>query len=288
MAYSLEILKNLRLLHVTDSISQECWLKNALREFPELEIQVEEVGGQYEGLKSLQTTAFHAVLVSLRPVSLCLDFIVGCRTGGIMVPMLILGRKNDSNMMTRCCECGGDGWLALENATVSDLLWQLALAVENFRNATQNAENLKRFQQEAEMETEEVRQFTALYREILGDETENKRKTVTFAKLCEELTQKYQELLKNSILLSVGHTESAITAFCERLVHEKVSAETVYAIHLDALENLLRTQGGKNTLHWMNRANLLLGKVTILLLNHYQNRDAGASPFSLFHDFHAE
>ncbi len=286
MAHSLEILKNLRLLHVTDGVPQECWLKNALREFPELEIHLEEVSGQYDGLKSLQTATFHAVLVSMRPISLSLDFIVGCRTGGITAPMLILGRKNDANMTTRCCECGGDGWLALENATVSDLLWQLALAVENSRNATLNAENLKRFQQETETETEEFQQFTALYRKILDNKEKNETETST--KLHDELTQSYQELLKISILLSIEHTASEIDLFCKRLVREKASAETLYAIHLNALENLLRTQGGKNTLHWMNRANLLLGKITIQLLNHYQNHNSSASPFSQFHDFHAE
>ncbi|MDO4629743.1 MAG: hypothetical protein Q4C70_11225 [Planctomycetia bacterium] len=286
MAHSLEILKNLRLLHVTDGIPQECWLKNALREFPELKIHVEEVAGAYEGVKSLQTVAFNAVVVSLRPVSVSLDFIVGCRTGGISTPILILGRKNDANMMTRCCESGGDGWLALENATVSDLLWQLALAMENFRNANQNVEYMKRFQQETEMETEEVWQFTSHYREMLGPREKNESEI--FLKIREELTQMYQELLKNSILLTVGHTESAISVFCERLIRENVSAEMVYLIHLDALENLLQTHNGKNTLHWMNRANLLLGRVTVTLLKRYQQGETERNSFSSFMNFHSE
>ncbi|MBQ6109038.1 MAG: hypothetical protein IJK97_12575, partial [Thermoguttaceae bacterium] len=135
MSRSLQILNGLKILHVAGSSQKEPWLAKAVREVKGVSFDVREVCGKFDGLKALQTEMFDAALVSLQPTTAALDFITGCRTSGTVIPMLILGTKIESNQFTLCCERGGDGWISLEGSTVSDLLWQIALAVQNRRNA---------------------------------------------------------------------------------------------------------------------------------------------------------
>ena len=273
MTHSLQFLQGLRILHVTNRVSRESWLEKVLLEVPELKLQFREVQGSFDGMKALQTQAFDFILVSIRPVEQSLDFIDGCRTGGVTAPMMILGRKKDSNLLTQCCERGGNGVISLEGTTVSDLLWKILLAVLEHRNSEQNIELRGRLQQEALRKSKENEVFIERQRKMLAESA-----APTLNGLTPYLENQYLELLKNCIPMTLENYADLAAPFVRELLAKKITAAELFTMHLNALETILRSPGRKSPHHLMNRASLLLNRLTISLLNHYQQSEISHSP----------
>ncbi|MBR0193689.1 MAG: hypothetical protein IJQ31_16655 [Thermoguttaceae bacterium] len=256
MSRSLQILNGLKILHVAGSSQKEPWLAKAVREVKGVSFDVREVCGKFDGLKALQTEMFDAALVSLQPTTAALDFITGCRTSGTVIPMLILGTKIESNQFTLCCERGGDGWISLEGSTVSDLLWQIALAVQNRRNADLQNRHLLLADQEFAECCEFLEQEKSFVQARSGEVAPS-----------EELRTAYLELLKTFIPGTNAGTEAEIQAFLQTLMSRKTSSTEILAIHASALEEILAAPGRKSPSHLMNRANLLLTELLAMLLD---------------------
>lgn len=287
MSDSLQLLKNLRILHVTSPVSRGSWLEKVLLEVPELGIRFQEAQGSFEGMKALQTQAFDFILVSIRPVKQSLDFIDGCRTGGITAPMMTLGRKRDSNLLTQCCERGGNGVITLEGTTVSDLLWKILLAVREHRSAEQNAELRNRLQQEILRKSKENDAFIERQRKELAEYPAPNPERLT-----PRLEAQYLELLKNCIP-TTENDATQTASFIKELLEKKVTAAELFAMHLNALEIIFQSPGRKSPHHLMNRANLLLNRLTLALLNRYQQQaeastSSGASLSFNFNDIAAD
>ncbi len=267
MPRSFQLLQNLRILYVANLISRESWLEKVLLEVPELRIRVQEVQGSFEGMKALQTATFDFILVGIQPVKQSLDFIDGCRTSGATAPMMLLGPQKDSNLLTQCCERGGNGVVTLEGTTVSDLLWQILLAVREHRNTEQNAELRNRLQQEILRKSKENQIFIERQRKILAEYPAPRP-----ARLTRQLEEQYLELLKNYIPTIHENYASQTTPFIEELLAQKITASELFAMHLKALETILQSPGRKSPHHLTNRANLLLNRLSIGLLNRYQQQ----------------
>lgn len=278
MAQTLQILNGLKVLHVASLAARENWLEKALREAP-VKLKFHEVHGSFEGMKALQSEAFDVVLLSIRPLKSSLDFIDGCRTSGVTVPMMILGRKKDSDIMTQCCERGGNGIISLENTTISDLLWQIFFAVQSSRQSAQNAELRNRLEQETLRKSEENDLFIANQRSMLREEYPNAAPT-------HSLESRYLELLKHSIPLGISRSTQETKEFLPLLIKEKISAAELFHMHLNALEMILKTPGRKSSLHLMNRANMLVNQLMIALTDHYrQDAENAQTQSSAFNDF---
>lgn len=274
MPHSLQILNGLKILHVAGSSQKEPWLAKAVHEVKGVSFEVQEVCGKFDGLKALQTEVYDAVLVSLQPTLAALDFITGCRTSGTGVPMLILGTKIESNQFTLCCERGGDGWISLEGSTVSDLLWQIALAVQNRRNADlQNRHLLLADQEFAECcdFLEQQRNF------VQGQNAETA--------ISDELSELYLKLLKTFIPGTNGNAEKEFQAFLQTLSTRKTSSWELLTIHANALETILAAPGRKSPSHLMNRANLLLTELLAMLLDDTEAKSPKTDSFAESEEF---
>lgn len=274
MSRSLQILNGLKILHVAGSSQKEPWLAKAVREVKGVSLDVREVCGKFDGLKALQTEMYDAVLVSLQPTNAALDFITGCRTSGTVIPMLILGTKIESNQFTLCCERGGDGWISLEGSTVSDLLWQIALAVQNRRNADLQNRHLLLADQE----------FVECC-EFLDQEKSFVQARSGGFRFSGELRDAYLELLKTFIPGTNEGTESEIQAFLQTLKSQKTSSTELLAIHANALETILATPGRKSPSHLMNRANLLLTELLVMLLDDVEAEGPKTGSFAESREF---
>ena len=278
MAQSLQILHGMKILHVASLAARESWLEKALREAP-VKLKFHEVHGSFEGMKALRSEAFDIVFLSIRPLKSSLDFIDGCRTSGVIVPMMLLGRKKDSDLMTQCCERGGNGIISLENTTITDLLWQIFFTIQHSRQSAQNVELRNRLEQEMLRKSEENALFIANQRAMLREEYPDAGAVST-------LSSQYLELLKRSIPLGISRFTQETKEFLPLLLEEKLTAADLFSMHLDALETILKTPGRKSSLHLMNRANILVSQLIIALSAHYQQKAERTeiSPIS-FDDF---
>jgi len=266
MPHSLQILNGLKILHVAGPSQKEPWLAKAVRSVKGISCRVQEVSGKFDGLKALQTEAFDVVLVSLQPISAALDFITGCRTSGTGVPMLILGTKIESNQFTLCCERGGDGWIPLEGSTVSDLLWQIALAVQNHRNADLQNRHLLL----ADQEFAECCDFLEQQKSFV-------RTRDAKAAAPEDLRAAYLRLLKTFIPGTSEKAAEEMEAFLQTLITRKTSSSALLTLHANALEAILAAPGRKSPSHLMNRANLLLTELLAMLLDDARSRKGESS-----------
>lgn len=272
----LSILHGVRILHVSnassasdvsaafgvvnvfaDSNDSASWLGNALREAKNLELQFHEVYGAFEGVKALQSQPFDVVLVSLRPHA-ALDFISGCRTSGSFLPILILGAVGEPNLWTRCCERDGDGWISLEKSTVSDLLWQIAAAIEHRHGAERTLKLESGLKQAKNAECEENQKYIQEQRKTLQHLCSSVRSP-------KELCVRYSELLKSFILSASRDFSDEFRSFCEDLYAEKITLAELSMLHLEALESLLQTFEYKNPRRLMHRAHQLLEELSIRL-----------------------
>lgn len=287
MTDTLSIIRGLRILHVSDgsdapgasvcTCKSGSWLGKALREARGVHPYFYEVRGSFEGMKAMQSQPFDVTLVSLRSAA-ALDFISGCRTSGITLPILILGCRNEPNLWTQCCERGGDGWISLDGTTVSDLLWQMALAVERRRDAERCLRLESRLEQEKNAETEENLKYILEQRATV-------QKLHPETSISEELAARYLELLKSYLLASSQDFTPELQNFCRDLFSHGVTLAELAVFHLQSLEKLLRSLERKSPRRLMHRAHLLLGEISIRFWDMNEEKEENSVRKSLFPGF---
>jgi DNA-binding response OmpR family regulator len=285
----------MRVLYVANRRRLGGWLVEAFAEQKESEIQLEEVTGSSAAVARLRVESFHALLVAHDREEIdALELIEAYRAAGTFEPIVVMGDQSEQEMAVRCFEKGADAYVCVNTVTTEQLLWIVGRAIlhheqvrENRRLRLSENQRLQREHEEAEMVIRQQRRLIAMLQtsalenlpsipkipdlptsEAPGEEPECLRPPP----LPDSLLSHYRELLRTYVIMGSGNLSGELHRLSELLVLAGVSASETMAMHLHALEELLRGLGARSTRHVMTRADLLILEILAFFADDYRSR----------------
>lgn len=271
--------KSMRILYISDSSDNIDWLLKAFRSDKSSRVEMVQAIGSTEGLSFLRESVYDAVLINHRPNEIdALEIISGFRTGGAILPTVVLGEKPDPDFRTACYQIGADEYLCIHSTTVRNLLWTIARAMkrfyleeENCRLEKQRLQTWNREKDEAQLMLTEQQDVCRKVSEIcLQNTSQTSQTTETEQPLPEELKNLYAELLKTYIIMGTGSLTRELSVLAEKMSHCGIRASQTMAMHVEIVARLVQELGGRSTRHIMARADLLIIELFVHLSEKYQ------------------
>lgn len=302
----------MRLLFITTPERTGAWLVDAFAADRAVAISLEQAVGTAAGLARLQEESFDGILVSHRLPDLdALELVAGLRVGGFEYPAVILGDESEQELAVLAYEVGADAYVCVHTATTRGLIWTLARAVDWHRLVRENRYLAQVHRQRLQLEHNEAERLLAHQRALVAElealqsastasseaPTEGaaadgatwagagerlhastpsqhllREAAVPRSALPERLVEQYRALLRAYVMMGSGHLGSDMAAVGEILVRAGLSAGQVVALHLEAVEHLLRGLGNRSARHVLNRGDLLVLEVLLYLCESYRRR----------------
>ncbi len=237
-----------RILCITTRERTGAWLTEALSANSTVEIELEEALGTAPGLARLRDQVFDAVLVSHLPGELdALELVEGYRAGGAEEPILILGSPSEQEMAPLCYEAGADGYLCVHTATMRNLIWVLARAIQRHQLLRENQRLKSTEQSRLQREHDEADRLLKEQRALIGD------LQALQSGLCPadlqpdlpaELYMHCRELLRTYVIMGSGNLGHELRRLADLLINAGLSAGQTMQLHLKVLQELLNGLGG--------------------------------------------
>jgi DNA-binding NarL/FixJ family response regulator len=266
--------QRIRILYITTRERTGAWLAEALSTDSSVHVDLEEALGTTAGLARLRDEIFDAVLVSHLPGELdALALIEGYRAGGADEPILVLGAQCEQEMSVLCYEAGADGYLSIHTATLRNLIWVLARAVEHHQLQRENQRLTLSEQSRLHREHDEADRLLKEQRALIGDLQSLGHEScdsVEEAALPGELYNHYRELLRTYVIMGSGNVGDELKRLADMMVRAGLTARQTMKLHLKVLEELIHGLGSLSTRHVMTRANLLVLEIMVHLAEGYQ------------------
>lgn len=299
----------MRLLFITTPERTGAWLAEAFASDGAVRISLDQAVGAPAGLSRLQDESFDGLLVSHHPPELdALDLVAGLRGGGFEYPAVILGDESEQQLAVLAYEVGADAYVCVHTATTRGLIWILARAVDWHRLVRENRHLAQAHRQRLQWEHNEAERLLAHQRALVAELEAMQSRTastegeaapkggcvapdplshiedatpsqhllreaaVARTALPERLVAQYRELLRAYVMMGSGHLGSDMAGVAEILVRAGLSAGQVVALHLKAVEDLVRGLGNRSARHVLSRADLLVLEVLIYLCEGYRRR----------------
>jgi DNA-binding NarL/FixJ family response regulator len=301
----------MRLLFITTPGRTGGWLAEAFAADRAVRIELEQATGAAAGLVRLQEETFDGLLVSHHLPDLdALELVAGLRAGGFEYPAVILGEESEQELAVLAYEVGADAYVCVHTATTRGLIWSLARAVDWHRLVRENRQLAQAQRQRLQWEHQEAERLLAHQRALVAEleamqaggssagpaqaggtgwpvpsDAEAggaaavspsqhllREAAVPRASLPSRLVSQYRELLRAYVVMGSGHMGSEMAGIGEILVRAGLSAGQLVALHLEAVEDLLRGLGSRSARHVLNRADLLVLEVLLFLCEAYRRR----------------
>lgn len=302
----------MRLLFITTPDRTGAWLVEAFAADRAVTISLEQAVGTAGGLARLQDESFDGILVSHHLPDLdALELVAGLRAGGFDYPAVILGDESEQELAVLAYEVGADAYVCVHTATTRGLIWLLARAIDWHRLVRENRHLAQAHRQRLQLEHKEAERLLAHQRALVAElealqsprtapsepertahpsagaprasTSERVRATsssqhllreaaVPRSALPERLVEQYRALLRAYVMMGSGHLGSDMAAVGEILVRAGLSAGQVVALHLEAVEELLRGLGNRSARHVLSRGDLLVLEVLLYLCESYRRR----------------
>lgn len=271
--------KSMRILYISNATDNIDWLLKAFRSDKSSRVEMVQAIGSVEGLAFLRESVYDAVLINHRPGEIdALEIISGFRTGGALLPTVVLGEKQDPDFRTACYQIGADEYLCIHSTTVRNLLWTIARAMkryyleeENLRLEKQQQQTQNREKDEALLMLDEQREVSQKVTQLCQRrEQERYSRSEPDSPLPEELKNLYAELLKTYVIMGTGSLSRELGTLAEKMTHCGINARQTMAMHVGIVAQLVQELGGRSTRHIMARADLLAMELLVHLAENYQ------------------
>jgi CheY-like chemotaxis protein len=289
----------MKVLYITTLHRTGAWLAEAFAADSASKMVLEEVVGSTAGLARMRDEVFDAVLVSHEPGVLnALDLIEGMRAGGSEEPMVVLGTAPAQTIDALCYEVGADDYCCVTETTVRGLLWKFARAIGHHQLIHENRRLLQAQRQRLQQEHHEAERLLDQQRalitdlEVLGENSAHRpdeasppvrvgltsKGLVPSAtspaplELPEPLMNHYRDLLRAYVIMGAGNLGVEMAQLARLLANSGISAQRTMQLHVQVLEELVRSLGNRSARHVMNRADLLVLEVMGHLADSYRQR----------------
>ena len=258
----------MKVLFITGKNRTGRWLAEALGSDSATEVLLDEVQGVPAGLSRLRDEVFDAVLISHEPHNLdALEFLEVLKTGSSEEqPIIVMGDQSEQQMAALSFEVGADAYICVNSTTTRTLIWQVARAVQRHAVLTENRHLLQQQRQKMLREKDEARRQLVQQRAMLDLPTGEAED----APLPGRLVEHYRELLKAHIIMGAGNLHEEMRQLVDLLVLAKSTSREAMRLHLAGLEEVLHGLGNRSARHVMNRADLLITQVLLLLSERYR------------------
>ena len=252
----------MRILFVTAPSADGGWLAEALTADPASSVQLEEAFGAEAGLARLRDEVFDAIVLHHVPGVLdALELTEGTRGLGVEEPILVMGEADAGDLLALVYEIGGDAYLSVPATSTRSLLWTLARTMEHHSLVREN-------RRLAQCEKNRLRQEQEDAQRLLADQRALVRRA---GELPADLRAHYRELLRTHVIMGAGNLGEEIETLSHMLAGSRMSADDALALHLDALEELIRGLGNRSARHIMSRADVLALDLVSRLAESYRN-----------------
>ena len=265
---------SLRVLLITAAGRDGGWLRTALTNDQAVEVVIQQAIGVPEGLAYLRDQAFEAVLIVHDPDRLdALEMLDAIRTGSSPEqPILVLGQLPASELNSLCFESGADAYICLDTTTSRDLVWHIARATERQRLIAENDRLRRANRNQISMDLDEAERLLDQQRELLdidGGECDGWPPPEAI------WVGRYRELLRTYVVMGHGNLASELRTLAQRLLDERVSADSALRGHLQVLHETVRDLGARSARHVMNRGALLILEVLRHMADTQRQETAG-------------
>ncbi len=278
----------MRVLFVSGSEQTGGWLADALSADSATEVELEQAIGIGEGLARLRDELFDAVLIGHEGDEFdALSFLDAIRAGSSEEqPIIVLGRQSEHEMTALCYEAEADAYLCIDTTSTRTLIWELARATQRHQLIAENRQHQQTRQHRLQLEHNEAARLLQQQRDLIsGLETIHTNAGPTLSHeesqpqsgVPEALTSRYRELLRTYVVMGSGNLGDEMNHLADRFAATGVTAPRAMLMHLQVLEEMVRSLGHRSTRHVMSRADLLILEMTINLAERYRERLALAT-----------
>ena len=257
----------LRMLQVSDSARAEDWLAEALAADRATAVQIEQATGAEAALARLRDEVFDAIVVHHVPGCFdALDLAEAIRGLGVEEPLVVLGDADSVDLAAQVYEIGGDAYLCAASVSTRTLLWTIGRAMEHRSLARENRRLAQCEQNRLCQEQDDARRLLADQRALV-----QAARQTPVREAPAELREHYCQLLRTHVIMGAGNLGEEIGALAHMLAGARMTAEEALAVHLDALEELIRGLGNRSARHIMTRADLLALDLLCRLTESYRS-----------------
>lgn len=287
----------LRVLFITGYQRTGGRLAEALVSESRSDVLLEEAIGAAAGMARLRDEVFDVVLASHDDHELdAFALVAGIRAGGSDEPVVVLGDEPEQELLGDCFEAGADAYLRIAATTPQMLMWTVAKAVQrtvltrdNRRLVEAERQRLSQEHQEADRLLEQQRAVIDDLEAMLAGESRvrkasgGRKPPVDSAPSTDEtqssegraghdspdallppaLLTHYRELLRAYVIMGSGNLTDEITQLADLLMKAGVSARQAMRMHLDVLEEMVRSLGSRSARHVIARADLLALEIMV-------------------------
>jgi len=288
-----ELPPKMRLLFVAGRQRTGAWLAEAFTSDSVTDITLVEAPGMAIGLTRVRDDVFDAILVSHEPGCLdALEMIEAIRAGnGDQMPVIVLGNESEQELAALCYEVGADAYVCVHTATTRALIWQIARSIEHHQLIAENARlkharrhRLELEHDEAERLLDQQRQLVAKLEGVVdtpaihdgidfgGESSPETAAGEGLQTLPEALVDHYRELLRAYVIMGSGNLSQEMNRLAELLTAAGITAQQAMLLHINVLEEMVRTLGNRSARHVMSRADILILEVILHLAEGYRQR----------------
>ncbi len=248
----------LSVLYVTGPSSPSNWLAKALDTEPECQIQLNEVTSLTDALERLRGETYNVVLIDYDADEHDrFQSVDAVRAGShAFQPVIILGDAPDSQIATECYEFGADAFVAVQNATPRELIWQIARAAERERLSTENEQLRRRQQRQRTLERDETLKLVCEQRAILSAHQDTSE--ADCSGLPDWLQSELRELLQAYVVMGSGNLMKELEPFIRRVHQQHVPRLAVANAFSTVMLGVIEELGTRSSRHVFNRGNLLM------------------------------
>ena len=158
-------------------------------------------------------------------------------------------------MSALCYEVGADAYLCLQTATTRTFLWTLARAVERHQLIGENRRLAQTERNRGQQEQGEAERLLAAQRGLIGNcsRTVSGPGALQSAALPEALRTHYRELLRAHVIMGSGNLSAEMAALASALAGARVPAADILSLHVEVVEDLVRSLGSRGARHIISR-----------------------------------
>jgi DNA-binding NarL/FixJ family response regulator len=256
-----------------------------------VDVLLEEAIGAGAGMARLRDEVFDVVLAGHEPGDVdVLPLVAGIRAGGSDEPVIVIGESLDQELMEACLEAGAEACLCPSSTTARTLIWTVGRAVERMALTRENRRLVEAERQRLDKDHQEADRLLAQQRTVISDLEEilaggvlpkgdgnagtgDDDASDTFTTpLPPTLASHYRELLRAYVIMGSGNLAAEMGQLAEMLVTAGVSGRQAMRMHLDVLEEMVRSLGSRSARHVIARADLLGLEIMVHMAEGYRRR----------------
>lgn len=263
----------LRVLFITGYRRTGGWLAESLVSESRSDVLLEEAIGAPAGMARLRDEVFDVVLASFEDHDLdAFALLAGIRAGGSDEPVIVLGDGSEQELLEDCFEAGADAYLRIAATTPQRLMWTVAKAVQRTVLTRDNRRLVEAERQRLSQEHQEADRLLQQQRAVI-DDLEAMLAGKSGVRLSSHDSQEailppallthYRELLRAYVIMGSGNLTDEMALLADLLVKAGVSARQAMRMHLDVLEEMVRSLGSRSARHVIARADLLALEIVV-------------------------